>query len=798
MSTIEASLTEIRSRLDSGERDWPEQRLTELIEQMGPAQLSDWRADIEMLVDKFYPKRRRNLLKIYNDRVGASGEATTEIREPAVSYVSIGPESVLVRDFERTLQELRDHHIFQWSTFYRDGLARHFEKFVTRLQNVAPDDLGNALADPLAEHARDVFSAGYEHNVRKGRRHDDAVWRASNGLARFLALPLEFYAARSSTASDSGTAFALRLLLSASIAGILKGCSSASFGRQTGREILPRFPRSWMHCAAFLLPRHAEAVIDSLEPGPLSEGLQTSVLPMLDALQKFFDNPGAEYFPLPVIGHYLWSRRRLDVAVRPPGDAQRLIEVSAFLEEGFVQITDLEDAAGRQVSLVIAPLRPDVQGVVNQRAVLVDVVVPADQKRSHVAESGFRVWNKAVDSLRSRLQRNSPITYNFAREFPLQAPDKAQFFHVARTSVRDLLRTFERSNGVRLWCSVRRSGKTTACLDLDSTSGDSTIVSQTCGASNRDEARRFHVSVKEALAASKMISETFVKEVVSDCATVDVENKRVVLVIDEYETLFDHLDAAAGDSRLIRYNVVQPVLNQLASFSHENLLVFLGQEPGKHFILMDQNQLAPYVRQEPFPLFEHSSGNKKDEFSALVDKILGGRVECAADFLDALFDETAGHPFLTANVLVEFVDWLIEAKRPQSDLRVDGSDFDSFANRRLTADRILSSREYEFFRQGAMEAMSGRGFRTNPWLFSAYWILRELSNGGAENFGTQEAGFEELTRRIPVPTGKHLPEPAEILRSASQANFLNRDGHTVSVKIRTLGRIASAVRPGLA
>ena len=232
-----------------------------------------------------------------------------------------------------------------------------------------------------------------------------------------------------------------------------------------------------MHCAAFLLPRHAESIISGIESGPLSDGLQTSVLPMLDALQKFFDLPGADYFPLPVTGQYSWPRRRLDVAVRPPGDAQRLIEVSAFLEEGFVSIRDLEDAIGRQVTLVIAPLRPDIQEVLNERAALVDIVVPAEQERSRVAEGGFRVWHQAVDKLRSRLQRNSPITYNFAREFPLQVPDKAPFFHVARTSVRDLLRTFERRNGVRLWCSVRRSGKTTACLDLGSTSGDSTIVS---------------------------------------------------------------------------------------------------------------------------------------------------------------------------------------------------------------------------------------------------------------------------------------------------------------------------------
>ena len=807
MHTIEENLTEIQSRMDGGEREWPERRLAELMEQMGPAELLDWRTDIEILVDKFCRKRRRNLLEIYRAKVRPSKDATTGIPKPTVSYVHIDPESALVGDFKHTLLNLRKHHFFQWSTFYRAGLARHFEKFVTTFQDVAPNDFGNALTDPLADHARDVFSAGYDRAQRAGRRHDDAVRRVFNGLAHFLALPLEFYAARWSTASDSKTSFAVRLLLSASVAGILKGCSSASFGRDTGRKILPRFPRSWMHYAAFLLPRHAETVIDSIESGPLRDGLQTSVLPTLDALQKFFDAPGADYFPLPVTGQYSWPRRRLDVAVRPPGDAQRLIEVSTFLEEGFVQTKDLEDAVGRQATLIIAPLRPDVHRIVNERAALADIVVPVDpdvpvdqvdQERSRVANSAFGVWKKAVDKLRSRLQRNSPITYNFAREFPLQDPDKAEFFHVARTSVRDLLRTFERRNGVRLWCSVRRSGKTTACFDMGSPSGDSTIVSQTCGQSNREEARIFYVSVCDALKASKMVSETFVRDVISDCAPVDVENRRVVLIIDEYETLFGQLDVAAEGSRLTRYNVVQPILNQLASFSHENLLVFLGQKPGAHFILMDQNQLAPYVSQEPFPLFEHAPGKTRGEFSALVDKILGGRVECAADFLDALFEETAGHPFLTANVLVEFVDWLIETKRPQSALHVDSNDFDGFASYRLTADRILSSQEYEFFRTGAADAMSERGFKENSWLFAAYWILRRLSSDGAERFGVQTVDFGELTRGIPVPTGGRLPNPAEMVTSASRANFLNRDGHAVSVKIRTLGRIAAAVRPGLA
>ena len=800
MPTIEETLTQIQSRLDAGQALWPEQRLTELIEQMGPAELSDWRTDIEMLVNKFHKKRRNTLWKFYSEQIGAPREPAAQSPEIAGPYVTIGPESPLVRDFKHTLQQLREYHIFHWSTFYRDGLASHFEKFLTQLRRVAPDDLADALADPLAEHARDVFSAGYDHTRRKGHVHEDAIRRAVNGLGRFLALPLELYAARSSTASDSQSAFALRLLLSAAVTGILKGCSLASFDNETGRAILPRFPRSWMHCAAFLLPRHAEGVIDGLASGSLSDGLQTSVLPALDGLQKFFDVPATDYFPLPVTGQYSWSRRRLDIAVRPPANAQRLIEVSAFLEEGFVSTSDLEDATGRQVTLVIAPLRPDVQKVLSERPALHAIVVPADRDRLRTAERGFAVWREAVDKLRSRLNRNSPITHNFAQEFPLQKPDKARFFHVARTSVRDLLRTFERGNGVRLWCSVRRSGKTTACLDLDSTSGDSKIVSQTCGDELRwPGARRFYESVRQALKAGEMLSETFVKEAVSDCAApVDVENRRVVLVLDEYETLFGHLDAAAENSRLIRFNVVQPILNQLASFAHENLLVFLGQKPDAHFILMAQNQLAPYVTQMPFPLFEHMSGTTNGEFSALVNKILGERVECASGFLDALFEETAGHPFLTANVLVEFVDWLMEKKRPQSSLSVNREDFVEFAKHRLKALQIGKNSPFGWFAKTAQDAMSVRGFRDDSWLFAAYWVLRTLSSGSVDEFGMQLADFQEMIKRIPVPHEGELPDTYELLQSASQANFLDLDDGHVSVKIRTLGRIASAVRPGLA
>ncbi len=811
MSTIEERITEIRHWLAKGEGERPERALEALIRQMDSAELSEWHLDIERSIQGFRPKRRRNLSRLLESKTG-NGEPggmpdptvpppkstpTKPDRPPAPA-----PDPELPADFRRALDALRERHIFQWSTFYRDCLAEYLSRFLDEMSRVPPEDDGRSLSVSLASHTRDAFSQGYEF-ARGKHGHEEALRKSLNGLSRFLALPLDFYSVRSSAASDDGSASALRLLVSAALSGILEGYSSVAFGQQTGNAVLPRFQRSWMHYVAFLIPRHAERVVEHLEAGLLADGLRTSVLPLLDALQQFHDRSDDDFRPLPVAGQYRWPQRRLDVTVRPPRNAasQRLVEVNAFLDDAFVSTADLDDAARRQVTLVVAPLKPDVRRIVSDRRELDEIVVPAGETRQQVANHAHRVWDAAINALRSTWSSRTPITFNFARQFPLhdQNRNRATVFHVARTSVRDLLRTFERRPGVRLWCSVRRSGKTTACLDLDSTSGDSNIVSQTCGVAQSPDDTRFYHLVRDAVETGRMISGSFVEDAVATCAPPsDDEDKRLVLVIDEYETLFGLLRTAVEREPSIRHTVVQPILNQLMTFSYDNLLVFLGQQPDAHFILMDQNQLAPYVQQDPFPLFEHAPQTTRGEFSELVRKILAERMECTARFLDALFKETAGHPYLTANVLGEFVEWLIEGRRPQLGLRVQDADFHEFADHKLNADRILLSPDYEFFRQAAAEAMSTQVYRNNPWLFTAYWVLRELSKDGSGAFRVERAGFPDLMRRIPVPQGEPAPDCNEILRSASQANFLSYDEDWVRVRIPTLGRIAAAVRPRLA
>ena len=710
----------------------------------------------------------------------------------------IDPSSSLVVTFQRALDELAQRHIYQWSTFYRDCMATHLSLFVEKMQHIAPDRVEHALFEPLANHARDIFNRGY-HYARKKHSHDDAVKKSMNGLSRFLELPLDFYSARTSNVSGHRAAVALRVVVSAALRGILEGYSTVSLDRHNGSMVLSEFHQQWAHCVAFLVPRHAEAAVSYVEPGSFRHGLEMCVLPLLDGIQRAFDQGSDDYSPMPVAAQYLLSQRRLDITVRPPADSesQRLIEARVFLDETVVSIADLDDAVVQQVKLLVAPLKPDIWTLVKERPSRAAVVVPASGPRVSVASHAYEVWKDAVFAFRNKLTSALPITYNFAREFPLYEPGKARFFHVVRTSVRDLLRTFERRNGVRLWCSVRRSGKTTACLDLETTTGDSTIVSQTCGVAPTAGATKFYVFVREAVRSRRAIADTFVSDIVSGCAPIDVENRRTVFVIDEYETLFGFLDAAVKDDPSVRFNVVQPILNQLMTFSYNNLLVFLGQQPDAHFILMDQNQLAPNVTQDPFPLFEHVSRTTTGEFAVLVRKILAGRIDCTADFLDALFKETAGHPFLTANVLAEFVDWLIEKARRQAGLRVQGGDFVEFANSKLDVDTIMLSPDYEFFRNAASQAMSMKGYRSNRWLFATYWILRQIAVEAPETYSVDWGDFRELMTRIPRPDGGALPHWSDVLRNASQANFLTHDDNEVRVRIRTLGRIAGAVQPAL-
>ncbi len=778
---------------------------------MSPPVLEEWRVDLQARIDGFQPKRRGELQRLFDERTRTPApEGSRAVVDVAGSRGALVNESPARADdlyaeidrvdraFGERLTVLGEKHIFQWSTAYAGALSRHFDAYLPLLRSELAEAAARSIRRRLDEHTATIFARGYEYGRSRGLTQEIAIQKSIHGLASLLDLCLDYYSQGANTSHNREDTSALRALISATAGGVLRAYAFLRLGDMDGSRLLARFPDRWVYQLAFLSAEAGEDLVGRLPEGPLRTGLEQAVLPLLACLDSLLSLPRETYFPIPLLGQFSWEHRSLDVGVRSPSmwGADRLIYLRAHLDEAFVSERDLDEAAARRFGFVLVPLKPDLAHRVRSNRRLEKIVVEVgDSSPSSATDRATEVLGRRIYELRSKIEGAKPITYNVAHEFPLHTPGKSPFYHVRRTSVRDVLARFDRTNGARLWCSVRRSGKTTACFDLDFTPGGSVIVPQTCGTEQTANGRVLYDLVREAIESGTPLARTFVESVLRDCAPLSVDQAdRTVLIIDEYETLFGYLASVTESEPAARYSVAQPLLNQLVEFARDNLLVLLGQQPGAHFILMDQNQLAPYVKQDPFPLFEHHL--KAGEFSQLVGRVLRDRINVATGFVDALHAETAGHPFLTVNVLRAVVDWLIEQKRPARGITLDEGDFTRFESEKLGLDQVSLDPDYDFFREAAKAAMGESGYRQNRWLYTAYWLVREIARAAPDTFTVARDDLSVLLKGLPAPGP--LPDANEMLRTATQANFLSYTDENVFVKVRTLGRLAAAVRPALA
>lgn len=802
MPKIDRILAQVEQLVLAVKLQEAEDRLRSLIGTMGSEELGTWEADLRLTIGRFLPKRRNVLLRVLDERLAETDPRSGYRLNPPLLLSEPGPGidvEMLRTDLVRDLRVLSERHIYEWSTFYRDSLSVHFDRYAEAVETEElADEALQALREALALHAVEIWRKGFVYLTSQAYgTPESAIAKSLNGLQRFLDLPIEFFSARDAGVG-SQEARSLRSVTSAMLRGILEGFARADFGGLTGGGILPDSSRSWAHSLAFLTDDDLAPLLELLGPGDFRQGVSRSVRPFVQALDDLCAKSG-DYVPLTALAQMNWDARRLDASIQPPPYAAepQLIEIQCYLDSSFVARHALEEAANRNVAVVVAPLRPDLRALVEASDRLKRVVVAAADDEQGIAAVGHRVASALESSIykrRSPRMGAQPLQYNFAREFPLHNPFLTRYFYVHRSSVRELLRTFERRNGVRLWCSVRRSGKTTASLDLGATTGSSTIVNQTCETTGQiPDASLFYDSVCEALASGRQLSSTYFVEVVERAMPERASSGgRAVFVLDEYETLFGRLKSAVAREPDLRYAVAQPLLNQMVAFTRDNLLVFLGQQPNAHFILMDQNQLSAYVEQDPFPLFEHDEGTGIGELPELVRKVLTERVAVDSSFVDALHSETAGHPYLTVNVLVEFVEWLIEKRRPVSSLQLDGEDFAKFSKQKLRPKNVSVSPEYRFFREAISEALGSDARSATPWLHAVYTCIRGIARISPETLVCRRTDFETIVERA------HLPEIGwdadSLLSTGGQANFLAYDDDDVWPKIRLLARLAAVTR----
>lgn len=161
-------------------------------------------------------------------------------------------------------------------------------------------------------------------------------------------------------------------------------------------------------------------------------------------------------------------------------------------------------------------------------------------------------------------------------------------------------------------------------------------------------------------------------------------------------------------------------------------------------------------------------------------------------FVDALYAETSGHPFLTANVLVDLVDHLIARKRKMRELSLAAADFEAFRDERFTARRLCLSKEYKFFRKAIEEALGRSAKSKAPWLYCIYSILRALNNEYGDAAACSVSDYDQMFRSLGL---EQIGMSSEVvLGTGLQTNFLSMTDDVVGIKIRMLGRLAGIAK----
>ena len=769
-----------------------EEELRALIQRLKDAELRSLEQPLRDLIGRFLPKRQRALRGRLDARLGVA-PPTEPKQSPQLPTRNLAELRV---EWRERLQQLSEFHIFQWATYYRKELGEIFQSAQEMHVQSPTTTACRVVREELTRHASEIFQKGYDYQARTSDGgEDDTLAKALSGLQRFLAIPVDFYSRAAFSIQTASEGRALRAVCSAMLAGILLGYQEVRFGARLGSQLLPQFPRSWANFLAFFRGDDLATLEAVIEPGDFLHGLRTTVTPVLRAIDDLLLSQSGKDFCLPRIGQFAWESRRVEISLSFPRTVEnkRYLEIQCFLNPSLVKRHDLEESLSRGTSLVVVSLRPDIaqwaQAHDILRTTLVDVGAN-DADLDLVAARSLETLRFDVSKHLRVDQGNDAITTNLARLFPLDNPNIISYFHVYRSSIRNLLKAFEADTGVRLWCSVRRSGKSTACTDLGATSGNAVLVNQTMD--NTDVYRRsdvFYRKTTAAIQSGAQLDPTFFQKVIEEC-TPDLKRQeagRFIFILDEYETLFDHLRLAAAHDQRLRYTVVQPLLNQMVAFSRQNLLIFIGQRPDSHYIIMDQNQLSPYVRQDRFPLFERSTDGTVSEFDELLRKVLTERVTFDADFSGAVYTETRGHPYLTVNVLVDFFQWMIDERRRFSNLNLTGADFEAFSAKRLSPDAMRRSLFYELFRQYVDRALGEVTKRQQRWVYAVFMVLKRMALHNPKTLTCSEGEFQELSKDVLAEFGW---DADYLLKTTTLANFLVANHGHVGPAIPILGRIA--------
>jgi hypothetical protein len=782
-------LDSIRQLLSKNQHAEAQTNLESLIRQLPLDDLLLAKDEIETVLAGFLPKRHRILTQILSDQVNA--------KQPELSQSS---------RFQQYLREeflrLSDHNIFDWDTSYKPFLSSVFKQVLSdSTSNSKTAVVFPHLREEAKRHSREIFQKGYLYR----KQHDEASARilALRGVQRFYELPVQIYLDNLRLVNSPSAASVSRRTCSSILSGILQGFAESEFGDHTGTTIL--LASDFWQSSIPLLTKHDFLVLEPrLQQYRSGHSIRTSVLPLLDAIDKILSQPESpKSYCLPQVITWDSKRQRFEVVLVLPEMAQEAcsIRLVCYLMKEFVHLHEIQQQIVRGAQIIVAPLTPALDEAVTQDVELRERIINTTHKTSRQTDAQSEEICRSIRhelSIAIGTQSDAPpLAYNFAADFPLEKSEVAEMFYVDRPSVRGLIPSLNERSGVRLWTSLRRSGKTTSCIKLAAQNVTAGVVFQTCQFTDQSDYANILINeVKAAVDAGIRVKGDFLQKLVEKCSATTLRpGARFVLIIDEYESLFEELDNAVMRDKSLQGLVAEPILNQMLSLSRQNLVILIGQRPDAHFILMERNQLSPCILHESFPLFAHRVGELQTEFCDLLTKALTYRIPFESTFSDLLYNETHGHPFLTINVLRDFLDWVIDERLVVQGQALTGDHFVLYATSQFQSEHLRTSKHFEMFRRLVSQYLSARSRDTLPWLYAVHEIMRELAIRYPGEF---RCGLEEL-RDIYRQRGLdnlRIDRDA-LLEDASRGNFFAVSEGSVMPRIPLIARIAGIASSGV-
>ncbi|WP_265524790.1 hypothetical protein, partial [Providencia rustigianii] len=330
---------------------------------------------------------------------------------------------------------------------------------------------------------------------------------------------INLYADIQEEISTSKHSILTRKIISSMLLGVLNGYKSI-----VGWDRLCEKYRHWVPAIGFLNGNDAITFFQESEIAPSNlKGLFDTTIPLLLAIDDIAEKLHDFDYIYPTISKVQYNEPlKLEISWSRILN-KKIANFSAIcvFSEDIEDIINAESLSLSVSDLVIIRASPVVNEWIIQhdKSNFINSIIVNGMTENAMNHSEI-IASKLQEQLNINAERDKTgyIYHNYAKDFPLEDPEQRKFFHVDRHSVKNLLEQFENSTGVHLWCSVRRSGKTTAATRISDISSRSMVLYQTMDhVTELPHQNIFEQEILYALQEKKPISSSFFADTVAKC-----------------------------------------------------------------------------------------------------------------------------------------------------------------------------------------------------------------------------------------------------------------------------------------